>query len=54
MTDMTLDQLEGRPVIGADGQKIGTVADVYFDKDTHQPDRARTQARPEPDPRRTP
>jgi uncharacterized protein (TIGR02271 family) len=38
MTDMTLDQLEGRPVIGADGQKIGTVADVYFDKDTRQPE----------------
>ena len=38
MTDMTLDQLEGRPVIGSDGQKIGTVADVYFDKDTRQPE----------------
>jgi uncharacterized protein (TIGR02271 family) len=38
MTDMTLEQLEGRPVIGADGQKIGTVADVYFDKDTRQPE----------------
>jgi uncharacterized protein (TIGR02271 family) len=38
MTDMTLEQLEGRPVIGTDGQKIGTVADVYFDKDTRQPE----------------
>src|SRR5215211_1827961 len=38
MTDMTLEQLEGRPMIGADGQKIGTVADVYFDKDTRQPE----------------
>jgi uncharacterized protein (TIGR02271 family) len=38
MTDMTIDQLEGRPVIGADGQKIGSVADVYFDKDTHRPE----------------
>ncbi len=38
MTDMTLEQLEGRPVLGADGQKIGTVADVYFDKDTRQPE----------------
>ena len=38
MTDMTLEQLEGRPLIGSDGQKIGTVADVYFDKDTRQPE----------------
>jgi uncharacterized protein (TIGR02271 family) len=38
MTDTTIDQLEGRPVIGADGQKIGSVADVYFDKDTHRPE----------------
>jgi uncharacterized protein (TIGR02271 family) len=38
MTDMTLDQLEGRPVLGTDGSKIGTVADVYFDKDTRQPE----------------
>jgi uncharacterized protein (TIGR02271 family) len=38
MTDMTIDQLEGRPVIGADGQKLGTVADIYFDKDTHRPE----------------
>ena len=38
MTDMTLEQLEGRPVMGADGQKIGTVADIYFDKDTRQPE----------------
>jgi uncharacterized protein (TIGR02271 family) len=38
MTDMTIDQLEGRPVIGADGQKLGTVADIYFDKDTRRPE----------------
>jgi uncharacterized protein (TIGR02271 family) len=38
MTDMTYEQLEGRPVIGADGQKLGTVADIYFDKDTRQPE----------------
>jgi uncharacterized protein (TIGR02271 family) len=38
MTDMSLEQLEGRPVTGPDGQKIGTVADVYFDKDTRQPE----------------
>src|SRR5215210_2336589 len=38
MTDMTIDQLEGRPVIGADGQKIGSVADVYYDKDTQRPE----------------
>ena len=41
MTDvsgMNLEQLEGRPVIGNDGQKIGTVADIYFDKDTRQPE----------------
>ena len=35
---MTLDALEGRPVIGSDGEKIGTVADVYFDKETRQPE----------------
>ena len=38
MTDQTLEQLEGRPVIGSDGQKIGTVADVYFDKETRLPE----------------
>ena len=38
MTDVTLEQIEGRPMIGSDGQKIGTVADVYFDKDTRQPE----------------
>jgi uncharacterized protein (TIGR02271 family) len=38
MTDMTYEQLEGRAVIGADGQKVGTVADIYFDKDTRQPE----------------
>src|SRR5918997_914531 len=35
---MTLDNLEGRAVIGSDGEKLGTVADVYFDKDTRQPE----------------
>lgn len=35
---MTLDNLEGRPVVGSDGEKLGTVADVYFDKDTRQPE----------------
>jgi uncharacterized protein (TIGR02271 family) len=38
MTDMTYEQLEGRAVIGADGQKVGTVADIYFDKDTRRPE----------------
>ena len=35
---MTLDRLDGKPVIGSDGSKIGTVADIYFDKDTEQPE----------------
>ena len=34
----TLDQLEGRPVIDPDGDKVGTVADVYFDKETGEPE----------------
>ena len=41
MTDtrgMGLEQLEGRAVVGVDGDKIGTVADVYFDKDTRVPE----------------
>jgi uncharacterized protein (TIGR02271 family) len=41
MTDssgLTLEQLEGRAVVGADGDKIGTVADVYFDKETRLPE----------------
>ena len=41
MTDssgMTLEQLEGRTVVGSDGAKIGTVADVYFDKETQVPE----------------
>src|SRR3954453_10762765 len=41
MTDssaMTLDNLEGSTVMGNDGQKIGTVADIYYDKDTQQPE----------------
>lgn len=37
-SDMTLDRLDGKPVIGSDGSKIGTVADIYFDKDTEQPE----------------
>jgi uncharacterized protein (TIGR02271 family) len=36
--EMSLDQLEGKPVIGSDGSKIGTVADIYYDKDTNQPE----------------
>ena len=35
---MTLEQLDGKPVIGSDGSKIGTVADVYFDQDTNEPE----------------
>jgi uncharacterized protein (TIGR02271 family) len=35
---MTAEQLEGRPVIGSDGAKIGTVADMYLDKETRQPE----------------
>jgi len=38
MTDLTIDELEGRPVTGADGQKLGTVADIYFDNDTRRPE----------------
>ncbi len=37
-SDMTLDRLDGKPVIGSDGSKIGTVADVYFDQDTNEPE----------------
>ncbi len=36
--DMTLERLDGKPVIGSDGSKIGTVADVYFDQDTNEPE----------------
>ena len=35
---MTLDNLDGRPVIGNDGSKIGTVEDIYFDQDTREPE----------------
>jgi uncharacterized protein (TIGR02271 family) len=35
---MTLEQYDGKPVIGSDGSKIGTVADVYFDQDTNEPE----------------
>ncbi len=34
----TLEQFEGKTVVGSDGAKIGTIADVYFDKDTRQPE----------------
>ena len=36
--EMTLEQYDGKPVIGSDGSKIGTVADVYFDQDTNEPE----------------
>ena len=36
--DMTLEKLDGRPVIGSDGSKIGTVEDIYFDQDTREPE----------------
>ena len=36
--DMTLERLDGRPVIGSDGSKIGTVQDIYFDQDTREPE----------------
>lgn len=35
---LTLDRLEGRDVIGADGEKVGTIADIYYDKETGQPE----------------
>ena len=37
-SEMTLEQYDGKPVIGSDGSKIGTVADVYFDQDTNEPE----------------
>lgn len=36
--EMTLDRLDGSPVVGSDGSKIGTVADIYFDKETRKPE----------------
>ena len=36
--EMTLEQLDGKPVVGSDGSKIGTIADVYFDQDTNEPE----------------
>ncbi len=36
--DMTLERLDGQPVIGSDGSKIGTVEDIYFDQDTREPE----------------
>ena len=35
---MTLEQLDGKPVTGSDGSKIGTVEDIYFDQDTREPE----------------
>ena len=37
-SNLTLEQIDGKPVIGSDGSKIGTVADVYFDQDTNEPE----------------
>src|SRR4028119_2169061 len=37
-SNMTLEQIDGRPVIGSDGSKIGTVADVYFAHATNEPE----------------
>jgi uncharacterized protein (TIGR02271 family) len=36
--DMTLDRLDGKALMGSDGAKIGTIADVYYDKDTNKPE----------------
>ena len=36
--NLTLDQLEGRTVVDPGGQKIGTVADVYYDNETRLPE----------------
>jgi uncharacterized protein (TIGR02271 family) len=33
-----LDRLEGNPVISNDGEKVGKLADVYFDNDTGRPE----------------
>lgn len=35
---MTLENLEGRTAVGSDGEKLGRIADVYFDLDTRQPE----------------
>ena len=37
-TNLSLEQLEGRTAVDPSGQKIGTVADVYYDNDTRQPE----------------
>src|SRR4028119_398157 len=37
-SNMTLEQIDGRPVIAGDGSTIGPVADVYFDQDTNEPE----------------
>ena len=35
---LSLDNLEGKPLLGSDGDKLGTIADVYFDNDTQEPE----------------
>lgn len=35
---LSLQDLEGKPVLDSDGTKIGTVADIYYDKDTSEPE----------------
>ena len=37
-SDLTFDQLEGCNVVDPESQKIGKVADVYYDKQTRQPE----------------
>lgn len=36
MTQLTQDQLDGRTIIGTDGDKIGKIQDVYYDDATGQ------------------
>ncbi|MCW2925741.1 MAG: hypothetical protein JWM98_3145, partial [Thermoleophilia bacterium] len=35
-TYMTRDQLEGRTVYASDGEKLGTVEEIYYDGDSDQ------------------
>ena len=35
---LDLDQLDGRDVIDPDGDKVGTVADIYYDKQSRDPE----------------
>lgn len=35
---LTLENLDGKSLIGSDGSKLGTIADVYFDNDTREPE----------------